>query len=157
MTWLGDHQWAIWLAVAFMLAVFELASLDLVLLMLAVAPLGGLVASFVTDAFIIQIGVFAVIAFALLGLVRPPLVKRLHHGPDLRLGATRLIGIESVANERITALEPGRIKIEGVEWTAKPTDPDAVIEPGAVVVVHEIRGATAYVRQRKEEAPWLPK
>jgi membrane protein implicated in regulation of membrane protease activity len=145
MSWFGDHLWATWLVAAFVLAVAELASLDLVLLMVAVAALGGMVAAIITGTLIIQIAVFAVVALALLGLVRPSLVRRLHHGPDRRFGVTRLIGVESVTTDRLTALEPGRIRIDGENWSAKPYDPETVIEPGTPVVVLEIRGATAYV------------
>ena len=39
--WLGDNAWAIWLSLAFLLAVAEIMSLDLVLIMLAVGALAG--------------------------------------------------------------------------------------------------------------------
>ena len=39
--WLGEHAWAIWLGLAALLAVAEIVSLDLVLIMLAVGALAG--------------------------------------------------------------------------------------------------------------------
>ena len=50
-----------------------------------------------------------------------------------------------MVTERITGLEPGRVKLGGEIWTAKPYDETLVIEPGSTVEVLEIRGATAYV------------
>ena len=41
--WLGDHAWALWLSLALILAVAEVVSLDLVLIMLAVGVVAGLV------------------------------------------------------------------------------------------------------------------
>ncbi len=42
-------------------------------------------------------------------------------------------------------MEPGRVKVGGEIWSAKPYDETLAIEPGATVEVLEIRGATAYV------------
>ena len=39
--WLGDNAWALWLTLAILLAVAEVLSLDLVLIMLAVGALAG--------------------------------------------------------------------------------------------------------------------
>jgi membrane protein implicated in regulation of membrane protease activity len=77
--------------------------------------------------------------------VRPSLIARLHTGPELRLGTSKLLGERGVVTRRITGLEPGQIKLAGETWTAAPYDEHEVIEPGATVEVYEIRGATAYV------------
>ena len=47
----------------------------------------------------------------MLALVRPGLVKRLHSGPELRLGHGKLVGQQGMVTEDITALEPGRVKL----------------------------------------------
>ena len=47
--------------------------------------------------------------------------------------------------ERITAIEPGRVRLAGEIWSAAPYDEHLTIEPGETVEVFEIRGATAYV------------
>ena len=39
--WMGENSWAIWLSLAFLLAIAEIMSLDLVLIMLAVGALAG--------------------------------------------------------------------------------------------------------------------
>ena len=41
----------------------------------------------------------------------------------------------------------GCVKLEGEQWTARPTTTDEVIEPGTRVQVIEIRGATALVTE----------
>ena len=82
---------------------------------------------------------------ALLGLVRPSVVRRLHSGPTLKVGADALIGKRATVLRELTHGTPGRVKIGGDEWTAVPYDEDDRIEAGEVVDVVQIKGATAYV------------
>jgi membrane protein implicated in regulation of membrane protease activity len=145
MEWLSDHAWAVWLAIAVVLAAAELVSLDLVLAMLAVGALAGMVTAALDAPGVLQVLVAAGASVALLAAVRPPLVARLHTGPELRLGPAKLIGTRGVVTARITGTETGRIRLAGETWSALPYDEHLVIEPGATVEVFEIRGATAYV------------
>jgi membrane protein implicated in regulation of membrane protease activity len=145
MDWLGAHLWVMWLVAAIALGAFETASLDLVLLMLAGGALAAMVAAIVTGSLFAQVIVFALASLGLLTFARPGVVRALHGGPDLRLGVTRLIGLESITTQRVSTLDQGRIKIDGEDWAAKPYDPTTVIEPGTPVVVVEIKGATAYI------------
>jgi len=104
-----------------------------------------MVVSLVGAGFAVSAIAAAVASVACLALVRPQLVKRLHAGPELSLGHGKLVGQQGVVTERITGLEPGRIKLAGEFWTARPYDETLAIDPGSTVEVLEIRGATAYV------------
>jgi len=150
MDWIRDHAWETWLALSILLGVAELASMDLILLMLAGGALIGMVAAVVGLAGPLQVILASVAALAALALVRPTVVKRLHGGPDLSLGHGKLVGRQAVVTERITAMEPGRIKLAGEFWTAEPYDETVVIEPGRMVDVLQIRGATAIVHPLPE-------
>jgi membrane protein implicated in regulation of membrane protease activity len=145
MDWLGDHIAALWLAVAILLGIGEMFSLDLIMLMLALGALVGLVTALLGAGFAVSAIAAAVASVACLAVVRPPLVKRLHAGPELSLGHGKLVGKQAMVTERITGLEAGRIKLAGEIWSAMPYDDTLVIEPGNTVEVLEIRGATAYV------------
>jgi membrane protein implicated in regulation of membrane protease activity len=145
MDWLSDHLVAVWLGVAILLGVAELASMDLVLLMLAVGALVGMFLAIGSVPFVVQALVAAGVSIACLALVRPSLVKKLHSGPDLQLGHGKLVGSQGVVTEKITGLQSGRIKLAGEFWTAAPYDDTLAIEPGETVEVLEIKGATAYV------------
>ena len=145
MDWFGDNQWAGWLALAIALGVAEMFSLDLILIMLAVGAIAGMVTGVLGGALILQVLVAAGASVAMLALVRPGIVKRLHTGPELRLGHGKLVGQRGVVTERITAVEPGRIRLAGEIWSAAPYDENLTIAPGETVEVFEIRGATAYV------------
>jgi len=145
MDWLSEHAWAAWLGIAAVLGMAELVSLDLVLAMLAVGALAGMVTAAIGAGVAVQVVVAGVASVAMLALVRPSLVARLHQGPELQLGTSKLVGQRAVVTERITGLSVGRIKLAGETWSAAPYDEHVTIEPGATVEVFEIRGATAYV------------
>jgi membrane protein implicated in regulation of membrane protease activity len=149
MDWFSDNAWAAWLGLSIVLGVAELASLDLVLLMLAAGALGGMVTALVGAGVVLQVLVAAATAVAMLALVRPSMAARLHSGPDLKHGFTGLIGAEGFAVAEVTS-QGGQVKLAGEIWTARPYSEDAVIPAGAKVQVFEIRGATAYVHEIPE-------
>jgi membrane protein implicated in regulation of membrane protease activity len=145
MDWFREHLTETWLGLAVLLGVAEMFSLDLVLAMLAMGAAAGMVTSLATDLVFVQFLVAILTSLGMLALVRPNLVRRLHTGPELRLGHTKLIGTQGTVTRTITALNPGEVKLSGQEWTAQPYDETLTIEPGETVEVLEIRGATAYV------------
>jgi membrane protein implicated in regulation of membrane protease activity len=147
--WIRLNPWGAWLAIALLLGIAELASLDLVLLMLAAGALAGMGAALLTFPVWGQILAAALASIAMLAFVRPSVVKRLHTGPDLQHGFAGLVGKEGVTVAEITA-QSGQVKLAGELWTARPYDEFAVIPVGAKVQVFEIRGATAYVHEVPE-------
>jgi len=144
-----DWDWALWLGAAVALGVAELATLDLVLLMLAAGCVAGAVVAGVTDVFVLQALAAAVVSTAMLVLVRPSVVRRLHSGPTLVQGHAALVGREGFAVTPVDA-RSGQVKLAGEIWTARPYDETAVIPEGARVQVFEIRGATALVHEVPE-------
>ncbi|MEQ6899626.1 NfeD family protein [Nocardioides sp. YIM 152588] len=145
MDWWGENLWAAWLGSAGLLFIAEMFSLDLFLAMLAVGALAGMGTSFLTDSFALQAVVASLVSIAMLAVVRPSLAKRLHGGPEIALGNDRLVGLPAVVTESITALHPGRVRLDGEIWTASA---DAPLEVGEHVEVVKIQGATAHVRAR---------
>jgi membrane protein implicated in regulation of membrane protease activity len=145
MDWFRDHLWETWLMVAVALGVLELLSADLILIMLAGGALVGMVLALLGLPVAVQIVVALAAAVGLLAVLRPSMVHRLHAGPTLRTGADALIGERGFVLEPLSHAAPGRVKIGGDVWTAKPYDEDDQIEAGAAVDVVSIKGATAYV------------
>jgi membrane protein implicated in regulation of membrane protease activity len=143
--WLGDHLAAAWLVLAVALGVAELVSLDLVLIMVAVGAIVGALAAVASFPVILQVLLAAGSSAAMLALVRPNLVKKLHQGPDLVTGTGKLVGQQGVVTEELSIHHPGRVKVGGEIWSACPYDESLTIAPGATVEVFAIRGATAYV------------
>lgn len=146
MDWLRDHLWETWLGASILLALAELLSLDLFLLMLAGGALAGVGTALVTDSAVVQVLVASATAVLLLGLVRPTLVRRLHGGPDLVLGPASLVGSRGIVTEPVAEHRPGRVKIGGESWLAVAEPPLAAIPVGTSVEVVSIAGATAHVR-----------
>ena len=145
MDWLSDHVAGVFLALAILLGIAEMFSLDLILGMLALGALVGVVTALLGAGFAVSAIAAAIASVACLAVVRPSLVKKLHSGPELNLGHGKLVGQQGVVTERITGLESGQIKLAGEIWSARPYDDTLTIEPGSTVEVLEIRGATAYV------------
>jgi membrane protein implicated in regulation of membrane protease activity len=146
MDWLRDHLWETWLAVAIVLGVAELVSMDLFLLMLAGGALAGLGTALITDNVVAQVLVASAASVLLMAAVRPPLLKRLHGGPDLVLGPASLVGTRGLVTESIAAHSPGRVKIGGESWLAISPGAESDIEAGRDVEILKIDGATAHVR-----------
>jgi membrane protein implicated in regulation of membrane protease activity len=143
---LRDNMWGAWLGLAMLLGVAELFSLDLILLMLAVGALVGMLVALLGLGIPLQVVLAAGASVAMLGLVRPEMVHRLHRGPDLKSGSAALIGKEGFAIAEINA-HGGQVKLGGEVWSARPYVDDDVIPAGAKVQLFEIRGATAYVHE----------
>jgi membrane protein implicated in regulation of membrane protease activity len=151
--WLGDHLAAAWLVLAVALGVAELVSLDLVLLMVAAGAVVGALAALASFPVALQILLAAGASGAMLALVRPSLVARVHDGPTLVSGHNRLVGQQGLVTEALSAMNPGRVKVGGEIWSACPYDETTTIPAGATVEVFAIRGATAYVHPVGELMP----
>jgi membrane protein implicated in regulation of membrane protease activity len=145
MDWINDHAAATWLMVAIVLAGLELLSMDLILIMLSVGALVGMVVALLGGPFLLALVCAVGTSLGLLALIRPALVHRLHDGPTLKVGPEALVGKIGLVLEPVAHFAPGRVKIGGDIWTAKPFDEDDQIEPGVQVEVVTIKGATAYV------------
>jgi len=141
--WLSDHAWAGWLGLAVALAVVEMMSLDLVLLMFAIGALGAAAVAGLGGPLWLALAVFAVLTLALLFLVRPPLVQRLHAGPTLQTGHQNLVGRDALVIEPVDS-RGGRVQLASEVWSAR-TDGNQLFDTGTEVHVIRIDGATAVV------------
>ncbi|MDT0185678.1 NfeD family protein [Microbacterium sp. ARD31] len=145
MDWIRDHLWESWLALSIVLGVAEMFSLDLILAMLAAGAAVGMIAAIIGLPVAVQVIAALATSVAMLALVRPAFVKRLHSGPELALGHGKLVGTRGLVTEEITGLSAGRIRAGGEIWSALPYDENLRIAPGETVEILQIKGATAYV------------
>ncbi len=144
MDWFGQYAWQIWAGLALTLGVAEMFSLDLFLLMLAVGAGVGMIVALLGLPVFVQILAVLGASVAMLALVRPSIVKRVHSGPDLTLGHDALVGRQGVAVSEISA-DGGQVRIGGELWSARSYDETMVIPEGARVDIFGIKGATALV------------
>jgi membrane protein implicated in regulation of membrane protease activity len=139
--------WVLWVIVAVIFALGEMASLSFFLAPFA----GGAAVAAALSAFgagaIVEWSAFLVVSVVLLAALRP--IARAHQrSRAIRTGPAALIGQSATIVERIANAEGiGCVKLDGEIWTARAYDDDDVIEPGTRVQVLEIRGATALVSE----------
>jgi membrane protein implicated in regulation of membrane protease activity len=136
--------WYWWLVMALGLAVAEIATVNLVLIMLAAGALSGALVALVTDSLAPQVLVASVVSLLMLGVVRPVALRHLRQPRESRTGTAALLGSRALVVERVDGRD-GRVKIGGEIWSARTYEEGSVIEPGASVEVVRIDGATAVV------------
>lgn len=138
---------AAWIIAAALLAIGELLSLDLVLLMAAGAAVvaGGTAA--ITGALAPQLVAFAGTALLLLAVVRP--VARLHlEVAALPSAVERLPGRAALVVEQVGE-HSGQVRVDGELWRARPYAGGPELAPGTAVVVAVVDGATLHVYQKE--------
>lgn len=144
MNW-DEWGWSVWASAAALLAVAEMFSLDLFMIMLAVGAVAGMVVALADFGIGSQLIAAAAVSLGMLTLVRPSMAKKLHDGPTLTQGHDKLLGQQGRVTQEISGLQMGRISLNGDVWTAAPYDDTLTIAEGETVEVLQIRGATAYV------------
>ncbi|HEY0237814.1 MAG TPA: NfeD family protein, partial [Friedmanniella sp.] len=109
--WLGQHGWALWLSLALLLAVAEVVSLDLVLIMLAVGAVAGAVtAAIAPDLWWLQILVAAGVSAGMLTFLRPSVLAKVRATPGYRSSTDKMVGSSGLATAQITR-GGGEIKV----------------------------------------------
>lgn len=145
--WMQDNAWLVWLIAAGGLAVSEMLTLDMTLLMLAGGALAGAgVALFLPGLLWVQVLVAIVVAVALLGLLRPQILKKLHKGPGYRSTVEQLLGGVGRTAREVTA-SGGEVVVNGETWSARSWDGEAIAQ-GVEVDVVEVDGLVAVVQPR---------
>ncbi len=148
--WLRNNPWAGWGLLAALLAVTEIFTLDLTLLMLAAGALmGGLTALLFPGLLWLQVLVALATAVATLFLLRPTLLHRVRTAPGYRSSLDKLVGSSGVAIGEITGTS-GEVKVEGQPWEARAFDPDSPIKPGEQVEVYGLDGITLIVYPKRD-------
>ncbi|HOC14043.1 MAG TPA: NfeD family protein [Propionicimonas sp.] len=149
--WLAEHAWAAWMVLAALLAMAEMLTLDFTLLMLAVGALaGGLVALAFPGLIWVQFLVAVVVAVAMLGLLRPTLLRKLRDLPGYRSSIDKMVGSSGVALTEITA-SAGEVKVAGEVWTAHSLE--GTIAAGTEIEIYRVDGATVIVYPRHLALP----
>ncbi|CAL8972113.1 MAG: NfeD family protein [Actinobacteria bacterium] len=151
MEWLTEHVWVVWMSIAAILGVTELLTLDFTLLMLAGGALAGGAAALLFPGLLwVQILAAVVVAVAMLGLLRPTLLRRVRALPGYRSSVDKMVGSPGVALTEVTAAT-GEVKVSGEVWSAHSLE--GSIPAGTEVEVYRIDGAIAIVYPRNIALP----
>ncbi len=141
-------DWVLWLILAVVFAVGEIATLGFFLAPFAAGAAVAAVVSAAGAGLVLSLAIFLAIAAGLLVALRPLARSYRKTPPQIRTGTAALVGRDATVVERIANHEgAGCVKIDGEVWTARSYIDDEVYEAGTRVQVVEIRGATALVTE----------
>src|SRR3954453_10794077 len=139
-------DWVLWLILAVVFAVGEIATLGFFLAPFAGGAAVAAVISAAGAGLVPSLVVFLLVAGVLLAGLRPLARSHKRMPPQIRTGTAALVGKDATVVERIANSEGvGCVRIDGEVWTARSYLEDATYETGTRVQVIEIRGATALV------------
>ncbi|SRR5690554_1923205 len=134
-----------WIAIAVALALIEVISLDLVLLMLAGGALAGAGMAALGTPIWAQILVALVVAILMLATLRPWLLRNWRKSKNfVETNTAAHVGRTALVVSPV-GVASGRVKLVGEVWSARTDSPDLEIPEGADVRVVRIDGATAVV------------
>lgn len=139
-------EWVLWMIVAGILAVGEMATVAFFMGPIAIAAVAAALTALAGGGLAVQMVVFIVVSIASLGVLRPVARRHLQTPSRLRTGTAALVGTDAVVLERVDA-HGGQVKLAGEVWTARAYDEDDVLDQGARVHVMQIDGATALVTE----------
>lgn len=144
-TAIGNNLPWIWIAITIVCIVIETLTLALTTIWFGISAFVMVFVAFTPIPFVAQLFIFVVLAMVLLIFTRPVVQKKVNK-KKIATNYERIIGQIAIVTKKITALEKGSIKINGMEWTAS-TREDFSFEEGSKCVIEEIAGVTAYVKQ----------
>jgi membrane protein implicated in regulation of membrane protease activity len=147
-----QFAWIGWLVLILVFLVIEMLTLDFTFLMLSIGGVAGLGSGLIGAPLWLQVIIAAIVAAVLILVLRPPLLKRLRRGEDpTPSNVAALVGLSGRVLSTVSQ-HGGQVKLSnGDTWTARP-DSRGELEPGTVVRVSRIDGATAYVHPQEEES-----
>ncbi len=142
---MSEYMVWIWLTLLGIFVITELATVQLTTIWFAGGALISLIlAAFGVKSIVIQIIVFLAVSIVLLISTRP-LVKKYINKKAQPTNADRCIDAKAVVTEEINNLvATGRVKVNGVEWTAR-SEADEIIPVNSTVTVKRIDGVKLIV------------
>ena len=134
----------VWVGVTIICIVIESLTLALTTIWFGISAFVMVFLAFTPMPFPAQLFIFVALALLLLIFTRPVVKKKLNQ-KKIATNYDSIIGQIAVVTKKITAIEKGSIKINGMEWTAAVKE-DIVLEEGSKCIIEEIAGVTAYVK-----------
>lgn len=134
-----------WLALAILLAVVEMSTVNLVSIWFVMSSLLAMVASLFTDNIFIEMVVFVIGGLILLVLTKK-IVKKIMPLKE-KTNIDRIVGMKGVVTEKITKKTPGEVKVDGKLWTAVAEES---IPVDTEVLILEINSTKLTVKRMEE-------
>ena len=135
----------IWLAIAVILAIIEMSTVNLVSIWYIISSIASMIASLFTDNVGIQVAIFVLGGTLLLILTKDAIKKILP--VSTKTNIDRIIGMKGIVTEKITKKTPGAVKVDGKYWTAVA---DESIPVDETVLILEINSTKLKVKRMEE-------
>ncbi|MBO7583425.1 MAG: NfeD family protein [Treponema sp.] len=134
----------VWVAVTIICVVIESLTLSLTTIWFGISSFVLVFLAFTPIPFGAQLFIFVAMSLVLLIFTRPVVKKKINQ-KQIATNYERIIGQIAIVTKKITALDKGSVKINGMEWTAAVKE-DITLEKGSKCIIEEIAGVTAYVK-----------
>lgn len=138
-----------WLQCTIILLVIEWFTQGLTTIWFAGGSLVALLLAVCNVSFVVQVIVFLVVSVLLLMNTRKIFVDKLRTGKE-KTNVEALVGEVGVVQDEIKPLEPGRVLLNGMSWSALSTNEER-IEKGVEVRVRRIEGVKLIVKPINSE------
>lgn len=135
----------IWLAIAVVLAIIEMSTVNLVSIWFIISSILAMLISLFTDNIVIQAAIFVLGGTLLLILTKDAIKKILP--VKTKTNIDRIIGMKGIVTEKITKKTPGEVKVDGKRWTAVA---DETINTDETVEILEINSTKLKVKRMEE-------
>ncbi|MNM96653.1 Inner membrane protein YbbJ [compost metagenome] len=112
------EPWVFWLIAAGILLVLEMMTLTFYLLWICIgAVVGGIIALFAPDAYVLQVIVASLVALVLT-IFTKPLTRKIHGAKGYEDTGIELVGKQGIVVEPIEQGQYGIVKVGGDTWSA---------------------------------------
>ena len=135
MTVMDVNMTVVWLVILVILVVVELITMGMTTIWFAGGALAAALISIPGTPFALQVLVFLVVSAILLYFTRPVAVKYFNRD-RVRTNIESMIGKQAIVISEINNVEGiGQVNTGGMEWSARSSYHNIVIQPGAVVTI----------------------
>lgn len=135
----------VWMGVFVAFIIFEAITFEFIGIWFALASLVSLVLSLIPLNWELQVVIFILVTLLLLLLTRP-IVMRYIKTNEIKTNVDSYIGQTGFVTESITKELNGRVKLKGLDWSAKSND---TILEGTEVKVIDVEGNKLIVEEIK--------
>lgn len=147
---IADYMVWIWLVLAVIFLIIEALTVGLTTIWLACGAFAAMGLALLKTGVWAQIIAFLVISLILIATTRKIFVNKLRTGSE-KTNTDAIIGREGIVIESIAAHSPGRVKLNGQDWSAVSADDELAFDVGETVIISDISGVKLIVVKKEEK------
>ncbi|MGN1205780.1 MAG: NfeD family protein [Eubacterium sp.] len=136
----------IWLVILAIMILIEVVTMGLTTVWFALGSLGAAVVTGLGGGFWLQFVVFVILSFLSMIVFRP-IAMRYFNPAKEKTNIDEVIGKKAVVIEKIDNLHgTGKVRYQGIEWTARSEKENDIIENDTEVVITDVKGVKLMVK-----------